>query len=165
MSEKAYAERLSRAIESLGVTQVIRATHGPDRVTVLFRVTSKFDDGKLDERPLLASLERLVLHDPEGKGPWFCHVCSQLLPKQADDGTWRMVKGWSISINSRDFETDLSVVSRLIRGEKAPAKRAGELEEIALGGVGPSRGAPKKEGPGKGKGAQLPKDFTPPRAT
>lgn len=162
MSEKAYAERLARAIESTGVTEVIRSTHGPDRVTVLFRVTSKFPDGKLDERPLLQVLQRLVLHDPEGKGPWFSHVCSQLLPKQDEDGKWRMVKGWSISINSRDFETDLGVVSRLLRGEKAPAKKnPGELEEVPLVGVGPSRNPPKKEGKGKGKGAWA-GDFKPP---
>jgi len=65
-----------------------------------------------------------------------------------------MVKGWSISINSQDFDVDLNVVSRLLRGEKAPEKtRPLELTEVPLVGVGPSRNPPKREGKGKGKGA------------
>ena len=162
MSEKAYAERLGRTIESLGCAEVIRLTHSENVATVLFRVTTKFPDGKIDERPLLAALERLVLHDPEGRGKWFSHVCSRLLPKKGDDGKWRMVKGWSISINSHDFENDLTVVSRLLRGEKAPEKdKPYELDEVPLVGVGPSRNPPKTEGRGKGKGAWS-GDFKPP---
>ena len=153
MSEKAYAERLARAIESLGCTEVIRSTFGDNVVTVLFRVTSKYQDGKPDERPLLSALERVVLHDPEGKGPWLCHVCSRLLPKQVD-GKWKMVKGWSIAISSSSLDQVLDKVSRLIRGDKEPVQgKIKELTEFPLVGVGPSRQSPKKEGPGKGKGA------------
>lgn len=159
MSEKAYSERLARCIESIGVTEVIRSSFAEGRVTVLFRVTSKFQDGKLDERPLLLALERLILHDPEGSGPWLCHVCSQLLPKKIEDGTWRMVKGWNVSISSKDFDNDLNTVSRLLRGieiAKTPLKKnvtvtgSTEIEVIPLVGAGPSRTSSPKDNKGKG---------------
>lgn len=155
MSEKAYAERLARSIESLGCTEVIRSTFSETGVTVLFRVTTKFPDGKIDERVLLQALERLVLHDPEGKGPWLSHVCSRLLPKQGEDKQWRMVKGWSIAINSRNFDVDMGVVSRLLRGEPAHEKvNPGEITEFPLVGSSPTRNKPGTErGKGKGKGA------------
>lgn len=153
MSEQTYATQLGRIIESLGVAEVIRATAGENHVTVLFRVTSKFPDGKLDERPLLVALERLVLHDPTGKGSWISHVCSRLLPKMGEDGKWRMVKGWNITINSSDLDNDLHAVGRLLRGEPDTRKGPKELTEVPLVGSGPSRNPPKKEGKGKGKGA------------
>lgn len=153
MSDKAYAERLARAIESLKCAEVIRSTFGENVVTVVFRVTTKYPDGKIDERPLLAALERLVLHDPTGtKSQWLSHVCSRLLPKQMEDGQWRMVKGWNITINSTNMGEHLDVVSRLLRGESDTTPVTKELTEFPLVGVGPSRNPPN-ERKRKGLGA------------
>lgn len=153
MSDKASAERLAHAVASLGCTEVIRATFAENVVTVLFRVTTRYPgpEGKPDERPLLKCLERLVLHDPEGRGTLISHVCSRLLPKEVD-GRLQMVKGWNITINSRgNMDADLGLAVRLLRGEASqPSGKTTELEEFPLVGVGPSRKSPKDR---KGKGA------------
>jgi hypothetical protein len=157
MSDKSSAERLAHAVASLGCTEVIRATFAENVVTVLFRVTTRYpgtdgNPGKPDERPLLKCLERLVLHDPEGRGTLISHVCSRLLPKEVD-GQLQMVKGWNITINSRgNMDADLATAVRLLRGEpsQSSGKKTTELEEFPLVGVGPSRKSPKDR---KGKGA------------
>ncbi len=156
MSDTTYAEQLASIVKDIGVTEVIRVTSGSDRITVLFRITSKFPDGRIDERPLLTALERLILHDPEGKGPWFSHVCSQLLPKQGEDGKWKMVKGWSISIQSKNFGVDLMNIKKLLKGETlliAPLNSKSQLDEIPLFGATAHGNSPPGKGPGAGKGA------------
>jgi hypothetical protein len=151
MSSQAYAERLSRSLESTGLAEVVKTSFGENNISVLCRVKQGSDGEwvKIVERLLLAENAAARSHSPVA---WASHICRRYFLKDFPEGQ-KMVFGWNVAIQSGDLHNSLDAISRVIRGESYQRSKSGELEEVPLVGVGPSRQAPKKDGPGKGKGA------------
>lgn len=163
MSSQAYADRLSRAVESTGLAEVVKTSFGDNNISVLCRV-KQGSDGEW-----VKIVERILLAEPSQAGKphaWASHICRRYFLKEFPDGP-KMVFGWNIAFQSNDIATSLDFISRVIRGEKIQTpKGKNELDEMPLSGAGSSRKAPKKDGPGKGKGAYTiggSEDFKPSR--
>lgn len=138
MSSQAYADRLSRAVESTGLAEVVKTSFGDNNISVLCRVKQGSDGEwvKIVERILLA--EPSQVNQPHA---WASHICRRYFLKEFPDGS-KMVFGWNLAFQSRDIATSLDFISRVIRGEKARIDKSekSELDEMPLSGAGPSRG-------------------------
>lgn len=135
MSSKAYAERLSRALEATGLCEAVNATFGENRVAVLCRVKEN------NERKWTELLHKVLMAaDDESKEvhAWQCHFCRNYFLKDR-----KMVWGWNISIQSKEIVHSLDMISRVLRGQPLRATDKREVEEFPLHGAPADRNAPK----------------------
>lgn len=145
MSNKAYAERLARALERTGLCQSVNATFGEGRVSVLCRVPGE------SEEKWIALVKNILMGGLDSAGEayaWISHICRNYFIKESDTGERKLVWGWNVSIHSIGMPDALDVLSRIINGQPLRANGSKELTEFPLHGAPPNRGTGDK-----GKGA------------
>lgn len=144
MSTKAYAERLSRALESTGLVEPVNATHSEGRVAVLCRVAQGNEKKWLE---LVKNILVNAIDESKEVHAWQTHLCRNYFIKETESGR-NLVWGWNVSVHSREMSHSLDVIIKIIKGQairSTGSKR--ELEEFPLHGASADRNSPKN---GKG---------------
>ncbi len=135
MSTQAFADRLSRALETTGLCQPVNATFGENRVAVLCRVK---EENKKKWTELLHKILLIADEESEEVHAWQCHFCQNYFLKDQ-----KMVYGWNISIQSREMNISVEMISRALKGLPLRNTNKRELDEFPLHGAPADRNAPK----------------------
>lgn len=142
MSSMAYAERLARALESTGLAEPVKATHGEGRISILCRVTEG------NEKKWIELVRQLLIAAQEDKN-WQAHICRNYFLREDPDIGYKLVWGWNVSIHSLNLTIALDDVVSIVKGKPikitGPAK---EITEFPLVGASPTRNMPNASGKG-----------------